>query len=151
MKVPWMALLLCVLPGTVFGQTHPAARAAREWRQQHEHAIVSEFVSLLAIPNISRDRNNIQRNAEAIAGMLARRGVDAKLVSVPGSNPVVFGHIPTPGATRTIAFYAHYDGQPLDPAEWASAPFEPTLRDKPFEDGGRVVPVPDIGTPFNPE
>jgi acetylornithine deacetylase/succinyl-diaminopimelate desuccinylase-like protein len=72
-------------------------------------------------------------------------------VSVPGANPVVFGEIRTPGATRTIVFYAHYDGQPLDPKEWASPPFEPVLRDKPVQDGGKVIPLPAAGQPFDPE
>ena len=103
---------------------------AAHWRQQHERAIVDEFVALLSIPNIARDRDNIQRNAEAIAAMMEKRGIAPKLVSVPGGNPIVFGEIRTPGATRTIGFYAHYDGQPLDPKEWTSPPFEPTLRDK---------------------
>jgi acetylornithine deacetylase/succinyl-diaminopimelate desuccinylase-like protein len=139
------------LSSTLYAQSNPAAQTARSWRRQHEHAIVNEFVSLLAIPNISRDRENIQRNAEAIARMMEQRGIAAQLLSVPGSNPVVFGEIRTPGATRTIAFYAHYDGQPLDPKEWASPPFEPTLRDKRIEDGGRVVPLPQAGTAFDPE
>ena len=56
---------------------------------------------------------------------------------LPGANPVVFGEIKAPGATRTIVFYAHYDGQPLDPKEWATPPFMPTLRDKRLEDDGR--------------
>ena len=61
----------------------PAALAARQWRQLHERAIIDEFVSLLAIPNIASDRANIQRNAEAIAALLKKRGVAARLVSVP--------------------------------------------------------------------
>ena len=76
----------------------------------YTHLIVDEFFALLAIPNIARDRENIQRNAETIAHMLEKRGVAAQLVSVAGSNPVVFGEIRTPGATRTLVFYAHYDG-----------------------------------------
>ena len=44
---------------------------------------------------------------------------------MPEGNPVIVGDIATPGASRTIAFYAHYDGQPLDPKEWATPPFEP--------------------------
>jgi hypothetical protein len=39
-------------------QDNPAGRAPRQWRQQHERAIVDEFVTLLAIPNIARDREN---------------------------------------------------------------------------------------------
>ncbi|MCM3881089.1 MAG: M20/M25/M40 family metallo-hydrolase [Vicinamibacterales bacterium] len=151
MKRYVLAAMVFLLPAVVAAQTNPAARSARLWRQQHERAIVDEFVALLSIPNIARDRENIQRNAEAIAAMMARRGLAPKLVSVPGGNPVVFGEIRTPGATRTVAFYAHYDGQPFDPKEWASPPFEPTLRDKPLEDGGRVIPLPPAGTAFDPE
>lgn len=113
------------LVAQTFTPTNPAALAARRWRAQHEHAILDEFVALLAIPNIAADRPNIQRNAEAIAAMLKKRGIAPKLVSVPGGNPVVFGEIQTPGATRTTVFYAHYDGQPLDPKE---GPHRPSRR-----------------------
>ena len=130
---------------------NPASQAARQWRQQHERAIMDEFISLLAIPNIAADRANIQRNAETIAAMMQKRGIAAKLVSVPGGNPVVFGEIKTPGATRTIVLYAHYDGQPLDPKEWATPPFTPTLRDKQIERDGQVIALPAGGKPFDPE
>ena len=146
-----MSAALCLLPCVVTAQTNPAALAGRKWRQAHERAIVDEFVSLLSIPNIARDRENIQKNAQAIARMLEKRRIPAKLVSVPGSNPVVFGEIRTPGATRTIVFYAHYDGQPLDPGEWNSPPFEPTLRDGPLESGGKTIPLAAPGSLFNPE
>jgi len=148
-------LVLCFLAVSGAAQTglpaNPASRAARQWRQQHERPIINEFVSLLAIPNIAADRANIQRNAETIAQMMERRGIPAKLVSVPGGNPVVFGEIKTPGAARTIVFYAHYDGQPLDPKEWATPPFRPTLRDKQIESDGQVIPLPAAGVAFNPE
>jgi acetylornithine deacetylase/succinyl-diaminopimelate desuccinylase-like protein len=130
---------------------NPASQAARLWRQQHERAIMDEFISLLAIPNIAADRANIQRNAETIAAIMQKRGIASKLVSVPGGNPVVFGEIKTPGATRTIVFYAHYDGQPLDPKEWATPPFTPTLRDKQIERDGQVIALPAAGKPFDPE
>jgi acetylornithine deacetylase/succinyl-diaminopimelate desuccinylase-like protein len=146
-----LALLVSLVPGLAEAQTNPAARSARTWRQQHERAIVDEFVSLLALPNIARDRENIQRNAQAIAALMTKRGLSPRLVSVPGGNPVVFGEIRTPGATRTIVFYAHYDGQPLDPKEWSSSPFEPVLRNRPVESGGTVVPLPPAGTRFEPE
>lgn len=146
-----MLVVLWLLPCVVTAQTNPAAQAGRKWRQAHERAIVEEFVTLLSIPNIARDRENIQRNAQAIAGMLEKRSIPAKLVAVPGSNPIVFGEIRTPGATRTIVFYAHYDGQPLDPKEWSSPPFEPTLRDGPVESGGKVIPLAAVGSLFHPE
>jgi acetylornithine deacetylase/succinyl-diaminopimelate desuccinylase-like protein len=144
-------VLLSLFPTAAFSQTNPSAIAAHQWRQQHEREIVDEFVALLSIPDIASDRANIHQNAETIAQMLKKRGISPRLVSVPGANPVVFGEIRTPGATRTIVLYAHYDGQPLDPKEWATPPFVPTLRDGQIEKGGQVIPLPESGTPFNPE
>src|SRR5262245_8015622 len=116
-----LVLFLPLIRLDIFAQSttpsNAASRIARQWRNQHERVIVDEFVSLLAIPNVASDRANIQRNAETILKMMEKRGIASKLVSVPGANPVVFGEIKTPGATRTIVFYAHYDGQPLDPKE----------------------------------
>jgi acetylornithine deacetylase/succinyl-diaminopimelate desuccinylase-like protein len=57
----------------------------------------------------------------------------------------VYGELRAPGATRTIVMYAHYDGQPVDPARWATPPWTPTLRDAPLERGGRAIPLPDRG------
>jgi len=145
------SLAVLLLGVAMANAQNPASQAARQWRQQHERAIVDEFVSLLAIPNIAADGANIQRNAETIAAMMQKRGIAARLVSVPGGNPVVFGEIKTPGATRTIVFYAHYDGQPLDPKEWATPPFTPTLRDKQIERDGQVIALPAAGKPFDPE
>jgi acetylornithine deacetylase/succinyl-diaminopimelate desuccinylase-like protein len=149
--IVFAAMFALAVIATLRAQSLPAAQAARQWRQQHERAIVEEFMTLLAIPNVSRDSANIQRNAEAIRAALIKRGVDARLVSLPGANPIVFGEIRTPGATRTIGFYAHYDGQPLDPREWATPPFAPTLRNRRIDAGGTVIPLPAAGAPFDPE
>ena len=146
-----LALLLVFVTAGLPAQTNPASQAAQTWRQQHEHAIMDDFVALLAIPNIARDRENIQRNADLILAMMRKSGIPSRLVSVAGANPVVFGEIKTPGATRTIVFYAHYDGQPLDPKEWATPPFQPTLRNAQIEKDGQVIAMPPPGTPFNPE
>ena len=146
-----LALTLAVVPSVADAQVNAAANAARTWRQQHERAIVDEFVALLSIPNVASDRPNILRNAAAIVAMMEKRGIAARQVSVPGGNPVVFGEIRTMGATRTIGFYAHYDGQPLDPREWKSPPFEPTLRDRRVEDDGSVIALPGAGQRFDPE
>jgi acetylornithine deacetylase/succinyl-diaminopimelate desuccinylase-like protein len=133
-----------LLISLISAQTNPASITARRWRESHERAIIDEYFQLLSIPNIATDQVNIRRNADLIVAMLKKRGVDAKLVQAPDVNPVVFGQIRVPGATRTIVFYAHYDGQPLDPKEWASPPFSPVL-----QRDGVVVPVP--ATKFDPE
>jgi acetylornithine deacetylase/succinyl-diaminopimelate desuccinylase-like protein len=104
-------------------------QAAQQWRTAHEQQILQEFTALLSIPNVAGDTTNIQRNAEVLAALLARRHVDAKLLTAAGSNPVVYGEIKTPGAKHTIVFYAHYDGQAVNPDDWESrAPFTPVTK-----------------------
>lgn len=137
-----MSLALLSLPA--YAQ-NPAAQAARQWRETHERAILSEFIDLLSQPNLARDSAAIRKNAAAVSALLERRGVKTRLLEVPGAPPAVFGEIDTPGATRTVIFYAHYDGQPLDPKEWATPPWQPVLRDRPLEKDGRVIPLPESG------
>jgi len=122
----------------------------REFRQAHESEIIAEFVDLLSIPNVASDTVNIRRNATKVIEMMARRGIEARLLEGNGP-PAIFGELKTPGATHTIGFYAHYDGQPVDATKWSSDPFKPVFRNKPLEAGGLVIPFPTSGKSFDPE
>ena len=104
-------------------------RQIREYRTAHEKDIVQEFERLLSLPNRATETSDIEHNAEFIQTMLEKRGVAVRMLRVPGAPPVVLGELHTPGATRTIGIYAHYDGQPVDPAQWRSPPFDPVMRD----------------------
>ena len=149
MRISGLAICLAWAAAAA-AQTNPAAAAARSWRQSHERTIIAEFMDLLAIPNLARDADGIRRNAAAVSALLEKRGVKTRLLEVPGAPPVVYGEMATPGASRTLLFYAHYDGQPLDPKEWATEPWRPVLRDGPLDQGGRVVELPGEGA-INPE
>jgi acetylornithine deacetylase/succinyl-diaminopimelate desuccinylase-like protein len=103
--------------------------AADQWRAAHEEQILQEFTALLSIPNVASDKTNIQRNADVLTTLLEKRHVAAKQLTASGANPVVYGEIKTPGAKHTIVFYAHYDGQPVNPDDWESrAPFTPMTK-----------------------
>ncbi|MBL9201143.1 MAG: M20/M25/M40 family metallo-hydrolase [Opitutaceae bacterium] len=126
----------------------------RAWRVAHEREIIGEFRDLLAIPNVAVDRANIRRNADFIVAMMKRRGIDARLLEVaaPNVNPVVFGEVRVPGATRTIMLYAHFDGQPVNPAQWAPGwePFAPKFATAPVEQGGKIIETWRLGDPVDP-
>lgn len=107
--------------------------------RSHDAEIFHEFTGLLAIPNTHGDVPNLTKNAEYLSQMLARRGMKAQIWAGPNGAPEVFGEKLVPGAKRTILFYIHYDGQPVDRAKWHSDPFAPTLRDAPIEEGGKVL------------
>ena len=135
------ALILLVVAASPLARAASSPDAAvRRWREQHEQQVLDEFVALLRIPNVSGDTANVRRNADFLLERLKARGIDAKPYVVEGANPIVLGTIPVRGAKRTLAFYAHYDGQPVDAKQWSNPPFEPTLRSAPIERGGAVVP-----------
>jgi acetylornithine deacetylase/succinyl-diaminopimelate desuccinylase-like protein len=122
--------------GTRVPATEVSSSGVRQWVAEHQRPIVTELVELLAIPNVAADRANIRRNAEHLRAMLQRRGFSAALLETPG-NPLVYGEIVTPGATRTLLLYSHYDGQPVDPEAWQQPdPFAPVLRTGRVDRGG---------------
>src|SRR5438874_8600321 len=119
-----------VLCGTLIaGTSATGARQARTWHAQHEREILQEFSDLLAIPNLASDKANIERNAAAIRALCEKRGLTTQLLALDGAPPIVVADLAAPDAKRTIAVYAHYDGQPVDAARWKSDPWKPVMRD----------------------
>ena len=93
----------------------------------------------LSIPNVRTDLPNIKRNAEQLRQMLERRGMKPEVWETP-STPLVYGERLVPGATRTILFYIHFDGQPVDKARWKQPdPFQPVLRAGSLEEGAEEI------------
>ena len=120
---------LLIIATSAFADPASVAKQTRSWRANHERQILGEFAELLSIPNLATDTPNIQRNAEAIRTLCEKRGLTVKLMTLEGAPPVVVADLVVPNAKRTIAFYAHYDGQPVDPAQWKSEPWKPVMRD----------------------
>ena len=118
-------------------QAAPLQKSVTAWVDANQKAILAELVDALAIPNVAADRPNIRRNAEHLRALLTRHGFAGELLETNG-NPLVFGSMTVPGATRTVLLYCHYDGQPVDAKVWTQAdPFTPVLR------RGRMEQQPD--------
>jgi acetylornithine deacetylase/succinyl-diaminopimelate desuccinylase-like protein len=108
-------------------------QAAHDYTAPRQAELTQQFADFLSVPDVAADPASLHRNAEYLIAQLQQRGVQAKLLTAPGLPatvpPVVFGEIKTPGATRTIVFYAHYDGQPVTPSEWDTGkPFTPVVK-----------------------
>ena len=120
--------------------------------QTHQREMVSTLVDFSAIPNVKGDTANLRRNAVFARDLLAARGLTVELVETSGA-PLVLGSLQVPGAQQTLMLYAHYDGQPVDPAKWQQAtPFTPVLRSGRLDlPGVRDIPDPKALTQFDPE
>ncbi len=119
---------------------------------QKQHQLYTEFKAFCSIPNTG-DTAQMEKNAQFITGMLNGTGMQVSVLRAakPGIPPLVFAEKKVAGAKRTVLFYAHYDGQPVNPSAWAAgiAPFQPVLFSAPFDKGGKPVAEPAIAEPFS--
>ncbi|GAA1949323.1 dipeptidase [Microbacterium deminutum] len=115
--------------------------AVREAAASGIPAALADLGTLVRIPSIAFpgfDHGEVQRSAEAVAGLVRGTGlfevVDIRRSAIPGTSEVGMPAVIATRAARngrpTILLYAHHDVQPVgDDALWESPPFEPTLRD----------------------
>jgi len=105
--------------------------------------MIDEYTGFVAIPDVSNDSENIPLNTAFIQKMMEQRGIKSELLhgTTASVNPAVFGEIKVAGAKRTIAFYAHYDGQPVNAKQWTNGlqPFKPVFITNSVENGGTIV------------
>jgi acetylornithine deacetylase/succinyl-diaminopimelate desuccinylase-like protein len=118
------ALLAATL--TVSAQEDGIVRV-RAWRAQHEPQILRELFELVAIPNVATEQADIARNVQALTRMFEKRRFLPETIPTGGA-PLVVAERRVPGARRTVAFYFHYDGQPVDARDWTHGPpFTPVI------------------------
>jgi acetylornithine deacetylase/succinyl-diaminopimelate desuccinylase-like protein len=144
-------LALCGLATAQSNDRSPeqVRKQIREYRQAHEVEIVRDYARLLALPNVASDTANIRANAAFIVEQLRQRGFTARTLEVAGAPPAVYGELKSPGAKHTLLWYVHYDGQPVDKAQWAADPWQPMVREGGVD--AKSVPLDSLKPPLNPE
>ena len=132
-------LLIAFAAALMLGATtQETVTQVRAWRVEHEKQILLELFDFLSIPNVAANAGDIQRNAEALTRMFEHRRFAPEIVPTGGA-PLVIAERRLPGVRRTLTFYFHYDGQPVDPSEWTyEAPFKPVIVAE-HEPAGRTI------------
>lgn len=149
----WIGLFLILL------QTNAQSdltKQIRNYREGQSHSLLQEYISFLAIPNLAADTSHMQMNAAYIQQMMAKRGIqNIQLLypTTPKIPPAVYGEVLVPNAKKTIIFYAHYDGQPVDSTKWSKGlhPFKPSLLNGSLEKNAQIINWPGATDPIDPE
>ena len=96
-------------------------------------SVRADLEDLVRIQSVWADpdrRPEVHRSAEAVSKLLSEAGFGDVRIVEEGGAPAVIARHPAPEGAPTVLLYAHHDVQPEgDPAQWATAPFEPTERD----------------------
>jgi len=155
MSKRFFIFFLSFLIGQLAMAQSPEVLAIRKYVNTNSGPIINEFTGLLALPNVAADPVGRQKSAAFIMEMMNKRGIQKVQLlnaSTPGAPAAIYGEVIVPGAKRTLIFYAHYDGQPINPAQWAKGlePFKPKLFTDAIDKGGINNPVPADGS-YNKE
>jgi len=81
-------------------------------------------------PTIAAENKGINEGCDLMMKLLRDAGCGQVTKCPTDLHPGVFGTLDA-GASKTLAVYIMYDVKQVDPSEWASPPFTPTLTDKP--------------------
>ena len=124
------------------------------FHQKHQHALLTEYAAFLSLPNTMNDTASLTENAHFIMDMMKKRSIgNVQLLHATskGAIPAVFGEVKVPNATTTIVFYAHYDGQPVNPDKWAEglSPFKPQMTTASLDKGGKFIDFPKANEPLS--
>ncbi len=144
-----IAILLASV--SIFAQTKADLAKITQFTTSHRYDLLQEYVSFLSIPNTGNDPEQLRVNAQFILKMMEKRGIKGKLLEATGAIPAVYGEILNPKATTTLIFYAHYDGQPVTPKNWAAGlePFKPQLVTDRLDKGGKFIDFPKENETIN--
>ncbi|HEY0678962.1 MAG TPA: M20/M25/M40 family metallo-hydrolase [Chitinophagaceae bacterium] len=147
MRKHFLFFHLVLLMGQLVSAQSPEVLTLRKYVKKNAGNIMSEFSEFLSFPNVAAEPIGQQKTAAFIVAMMNKRGIqNIQLLnaSTAGVPPAVYGEVIVAGAEKTLIFYAHYDGQPVNPAQWAKGldPFQPKLFSSAIDKGGVHIPFP---------
>lgn len=144
------SVLFLILATQVLSAQSTESLKIRKQTQQNAKVIIREFTDFLKIPNVAANPKSLRENANFIMGMMTNKGINnVQLLEgkTEDTTPAVYGEVLVPGAKQTLIFYAHYDGQPVNPAQWDKklTPFTPQLFTASLDKNGTSIPFPQDG------
>lgn len=104
-----------------------------EYVEAHLDEFLDDLFDLLAQPSVSATGEGVAECTDLVEAYCEAYGFDEVDVVETDGHPAVLAHAYVDGGddAPTILLYGHYDVQPVDPAEWTTPPFEPTVRSGP--------------------
>jgi len=100
-----------------------------EVEKRHDESI-RRIQEWMKVPTIAAENKAINEGRDFMMRLLREVGCNPVTACPTDLHPGVFGILDA-GAPKTLAVYIMYDVKQVDPSEWSSPPFTPTLVDKP--------------------
>ncbi len=135
-------LAFLVSPLLVAGQSATGRIDYAGWARAQAPRAIAEFVNMLSLPNDAHFPEHVQQNVAWAEQAFAQRGfTPRRLATTPGGPPLLLCTRTVAGATKTILFYSHMDGQPVDPTRWEQEdPWKPVLKRRTEDGSWEAIP-----------
>jgi len=143
--------IVCVVILTCSSSLQAAASSSEA--EAAAKGTLKEWLEVLSLPNVSAVPSDIQRNTNWFAEAFKRRGYQTKELPNNGK-PMLFAEAPNATSSkRVILFYAHLDGQPVNPTEWAQeSPWKPVLKRRNADGQWEPISIENLyGAKIDPE
>jgi len=129
-KVSSLVLALLLSISTSIYTQNVDKAVINEWVQPHLQKSFSELKTFLSIPNDSHFENQILENLKWLEEAFAKRNFKTVVLKSKG-NPSLFAEKAIDPNLKTVLFYMHFDGQPVDSSKWLQPnPYTPVLKQK---------------------
>ena len=126
-----MSLIIRLLPTVLCILMTVSAIGQTDWSDQVDAvmpSVLERHREIVAMPNVAANEDDMLRNAEYMKQSFGKLGFSISLLEST-SLPVFLAEKVVDPKLKTLLFYFHLDGQPVNPDNWTQEdPFTPVLR-----------------------
>jgi acetylornithine deacetylase/succinyl-diaminopimelate desuccinylase-like protein len=119
--------------------------------EKHFQAGIALLNEIVSIPNDSNFPDQLNPNMQWTEEQFGKRGWKVERLTTAGF-PLMLGEYIIPKAKKTVLFYFHVDGQPVDRKKWNQEdPYKPVLKQRNPEGKWEIIPMERLQSSFDPE
>jgi len=123
----YLSTLLLFFSTTISAQTFDESKI-KELARNQLPVVIREFREMLSIPNDALYKEHVTANVQFMTNAFTKRGFNVRKLSTGGSAVLVAARSGKQ-AEKTVLFYLHIDGQPVDSSKWyQESPYIPVLK-----------------------
>lgn len=107
----------------------PNQKSLQDWSFEYLPSGVELLKDLLSVPNDANFPEHVQQNILWCEKEFGRRGFSATRLNNDGNPLLLLEKKSARKKTKTVLFYAHADGQPVDSSRWEQeSPYKPVIK-----------------------
>jgi acetylornithine deacetylase/succinyl-diaminopimelate desuccinylase-like protein len=123
--------------------------------QKHVKNYYGDLYNFMSLPSNAHIKEHIQPNLDWLKKAFEKQGFTTEFLPTEG-HPVFFAEkkpaTPATGPLKTLLFYMHFDGQPVEPENWQQeSPYKPVLKKRTTDGKWEMIDWNNLKTGYDPE